>query len=300
MPGHDEPFDPTGGFVPPPFSPPFGRALTAGERKSFGGALSVMELFEAVVTLGSLPEHLTHLLRQAEALVRGLSPERTEEGLGPICELDHYAALAWCISHCDDGVYREAYAAAGPPSQPPTYEHPFHQFSHYLRLYLRGMPAHGREGHYRMHGWLGDKGVDLDPGWFVEGNMRFDALANAVEMADGRRYTGIEARLVLEETEAIDSPSADDLDDDGAEDQDEGEPEAPTPSEAQLAIRQLERAAWAEPGSPKLRQRALSNSLYKEGLDPRTGRATHSKHALEEMFKIEVPPDRRLGRGEKK
>jgi hypothetical protein len=256
------------------------RELTPREREAFSGTLNVLELFEAVVVLGSRPDDVGHLMRHAEALVRGLPPDRTEEGLGPIRELGDYRALAWAISHSGDNVYREARAGAGPPSRPAEdWEHPLDQFSRRLNVYLRGMLAEGRAARYRMSGWVGRTKVEFDPGEFVDGNMEFNALDNAIVMGDRERRTGIEVRLELRTEKAEEDTN------------DEGEPEGSPPGDLRLYIRREEATAFLAPASPLLRR----STLFKE----RPAQFSKvSRSEFDAAFKLEVPADRRRRAGQ--
>jgi hypothetical protein len=157
--------------------------------------LTVMDLFEECVNRSPFPNAFTGLLRGAEELLGALPPDyRVEAGLGPIRELRHYAALAWAITHFQDMHYREARGAA--LAVAPEQRHPLDDFTYHLGLFLDGLRADGRTASYRTQGWQGPTRVELDPGWFADGNLTFDALNNAIDMADGRRITGIEARWV--------------------------------------------------------------------------------------------------------
>ena len=78
-------------------------------------ALTVMVLFEAMVVQGASPNDFAVLVNQARELVSLLPPEQT--GLGALDRVHPDAALAWCITHFGDPLYREARAAAQPPAQ---------------------------------------------------------------------------------------------------------------------------------------------------------------------------------------
>jgi hypothetical protein len=258
------------------------RDLTERERRVFAEPLSVIELLEAVVVLGPQPDDFAHLLRRAEVLLGGLPPELLTEELAAIdVRPRHYTPLAWAVSHLADSRYREAMAGAGWVQSGGV-----DSFADTLGRYLRALLDKGRAAHYRLQGWLGGQRVDLDPGWFVAGNLRFDALVNAVVMADGRRITGIEARLELG------SPDADDPPEDDNTNPDDDTPETLPPTAYQLEIRTLEASAWLTESRPQLPKEAIVNDLYekykKQGV---------KRREIEKAFSIEVPPDRQRGRG---
>lgn len=251
-------------------------------------ALSVMELFEEAVIRGSAPNDLAAiefawLLSQPREFLSRVPPERT--GVGPLEELHPDTALAWCISHFGDALYREMRDAADyqPSRLADAYRRPFDDFSFVLGSYLIKLLRDGRAGRYRVHGWLGDKGVDLDPGWFVEGNLTFDALANAIVMADGRLFTGIEARFAI-------NPAGDAGDD---VDRDDGVMAAPQPSPVRLHIRRLEAEAFLKPGSPLLEKVQTIKDC--EPLFPDL-----TRDEIDKAFVTEVPADRRRHRGQPK
>jgi hypothetical protein len=250
-----------------------------------------MGLIEAVIKLAGprpisydgadLPcDEFGELLNHAWMLLRSIPAERREQLLGPLYERyerRHSAAVAWCVSHFCDPSYREALAAARVPWQPADRPaHPLDYFTMVLGGYLEETLLHGWMASFRMHGWLGDKSIDFNRGWFVEGNMRFDALGNAVEMADGRRITGIEARLVPETAGEV-------LETTGKE-EDEGEAtggEVDVPPEALLWMGRQEAKAILKDGAPRL-QKEGSGGVVDEccatfGVTRRVARATFVK-----------------------
>lgn len=276
--------------------------------------LTVMELFEVSVVRGPFPDAFAHLLRGAEALVRALPPDYcVEPDLGPICQLEHYGALAWCVSHFGDVHYREATschealggAAALPrvtsanptPQQRPTRRlRPVDEFTRELGLHLTGLMADGRAGHYRVHGWLGAESVDHEPGWFVDGNLTFDALGNALRFADGRETTGIEGRWLgpLRPSLRTDlgRPEGPETDSDSetGDDDDSGEMAGPPVSAAVHWFRR------------KDAKQLLKDQLLKKRVTVDEGRVVLkiSRADAERAFDVAVPPDRRRRQGGQK
>jgi hypothetical protein len=232
-------------------------------------------------------------VRGAEQLVQALPRDYVDPGVGPVCELRHYHALAWAISHFGDVHYRAALGAA--PSVAPGQRHPLDELTYYLRLYLNKLRADGRAGDYRAHGWLGTESVDLDPGWFVDGNVSFDALGSAIIFADGRRVTGIEARwtgvssLVKHESNVVGGGEGDA---DGASDEDDDDSRdlaGPPVTEAVAWMRTEEAKAWLDPRQPRLKKR--------ENIEACRLALDIPREVARQAFMAAVPPDRRRTRG---
>jgi hypothetical protein len=271
-----------------------------GKRSSPRRALTLIELFEATVLEVSWSDgfaearavrELVGMLREAAALVSGLAPELVV-GL-PLGRLaGDYTALAWCISHYDDMHYRAARAAAGPPSRPADgYQHPLDHFTRVLGMNLRKLMRAGRAGRYRVHGWLGKEPVDLEPGWFVDGNIvALDALANAIEMANGCYFTGIEAWL----TDADDGagPAAEKVETEEAE-ADVAELDAAEPSEVEKWMR-LEEAKALVVGQPPLKMVATRDACVAHFA---ARGITVTRAEAEKAFKKAVWTDRRRRSG---
>jgi hypothetical protein len=296
------------------------RELTPRERHAFGGALSVIQLFEATVVLAGPqrlpfrpplrredgevavegvdyvypepdPGDFARLLRDAERLVGGLPPEELETMvLNSVCAPRHYTPLAWAIAHLGDSIYHKARVRAGMIVELAERAHELHPvdpFTATLEGYVQLMLRKGREAAYRAHGWLREQRVDLDPGEYVAGNLRrFDALGNAIVMADARRITGYEAWLQLG------SPDPDDPSEDDNTNSDEGDALEAPPPKYQLEIRTFEALAWLSDNRPVLPKNTTVTDLYEKYKAQGV-----TRKAIENAFDNEVPPDRRRGRG---